>query len=329
MTVGQTSFPALSVVLVTPGQFTILRRTVRFLRSQTIYERLELIIVAPTEAAVSDRRPDETACFHAIKVVPVGSITDVDKAAAYGIAVASAPVVALVEDHVYPEPGWAEAILEAHKGPWAAVGSTILNPTPESRLSWANLMATYGRWTEPVERGQAKEISRHNVSFKKPVLEPYGDELVRFLGRTGGLLEDLQSKGHAFFLEPNARIYHASPSRLSTTIALRFKAGRVYAAARAAKGQWPFTRRLVYALGGPLIPLVRFYRIQREFFWNGRLRKRAPRVYLALMFVLILDGLGQTFGYAFGAGKAEKRLASFETDRLRHLTPSDQRALVE
>jgi hypothetical protein len=35
--------------------------------------------------------------------------------------------VTLVEDHAYPKPGWPEALLAAHKGRWAAVGSVVMS----------------------------------------------------------------------------------------------------------------------------------------------------------------------------------------------------------
>jgi hypothetical protein len=326
---GQITPPELSVILVTADRFQSLRRTVRHLRAQTIHDRLELIIVAPTEDALNDQYPHEMACFSQVKIIPVGVIEDLDKAAAHGILKASAPVIALIEDHAYPEPQWAEVLLKAHQGPWAAVGSTVCNANPQSWLSWTNLLIAYGHWVAPVERGPTREVSRHNVSFKKQVLEPYGAELRRFLGRAGGLLSDLVLQGHTFFLEPEARIHHVNPSRLFSTIQLRFQAGRLYGAMRAVRGGWSLSKRLLYILGGPLIPLVRLYRIHGELFRNGRCRVLIPRIYPALLFGLILDGAGQMCGYAFGVGKTEQRLAQFEVDRLRHLKPSEQRILQE
>ncbi len=56
---------------------------------------------------------------------------------------ASAPVVALVEDHAYPAPGWAEGIIDAHKNGWAAVGPVMANANPHGLMSWVNLLIEY------------------------------------------------------------------------------------------------------------------------------------------------------------------------------------------
>lgn len=277
---------------------------------------------------MQDLDPAEAEDFCRVRTVAAGPISNVDRAAAHGIRQATAPVVALVEDHAYPEPGWASAIVRAHEGPWAAVGSAVTNANPATLLSWANLLIPYGRWSEPAERGETDMVSRHNVSFKRAVLMAYGDDLEHMLGREGGLLEDLRANGHRFYLEPQARYAHANPSRLASTFELRFSAGRLYGANRAAKGRWSLGRRLLYALGGPLIPLVRFRNIQRELFQAGRHGTLAPRVYPALLLALAFDGAGQVVGYLGGPGQTEHKLAMFEYDRLRHLTQRDRNRLL-
>ena len=323
------SKPDLSVVLVTAGHFGSLRRTFRHLTEQTVADRTEVIVVAPTEAA---GQPDEAGIAEALlrlRAVGVGPITDVDKAAAAGIALAEADVVALVEDHAYPEPGWAEALLAAHeRGPWAAVGSTVVNANPASPFSWCNQFMAYGEWTEPVQRGEVRNISRHNVSFKRSVLEAYGDGLVRYLGRAGGLLQDLRRRGHRFYLEPDARIRHANPSRFRSTLALRFQGGRLSGATRAQRDGWSLARRAVYVAGSPLIPLVRLRKLAPTLLAPMH-RRHLPRLAPALGVALVLDAAGQMLGFATGPGKTEERLASFEFDRLRHLTEHDRALLAD
>ena len=40
------------------------------------------------------------------------------------------PWWSLCEDHCFPADGWAEALVAAHQGPWAAVGPAFLNANP-------------------------------------------------------------------------------------------------------------------------------------------------------------------------------------------------------
>lgn len=143
------------------------------------------------------------AAFARFRTIYVGAIVDVDKAAAPALLEASSPVVALVEDHAYPEPAWAEAILRAHQRDWAAVGSAVANANADSPLSWVNQLLAYGEWTAPV-RGGENPISRHNVSFKRSWLEAYDGRLEDLLGRGNGLLTDLKRRGGRFWVEPGA-----------------------------------------------------------------------------------------------------------------------------
>lgn len=87
-----TAYP-LSTVVVTPDQFEQLRRTVRHLRDQHDADKMELVIVAPSEDAVRDHRNGELSGFANVAIVPVGPIPNVDKAAASAVPAASSPAV--------------------------------------------------------------------------------------------------------------------------------------------------------------------------------------------------------------------------------------------
>ncbi len=320
--------PELSVVVVTPGRFASLRRTVGHLRCQSGCERIELVLVAPESTSLDDADPGELDGFASIQRVAVGPIPNVDKASAHGIRAAQAPVVALIEDHAYPQPGWAEAILEAHRGPWTAVGSLMLNANPRGMLSWLNLLIAYGSWTDPPKAaGPVPALPGHNITYKRDALMAFGDQLVEKLGRDGGLLDDLLASGCRFYLEPRARIAHANPSRLRPTVQLRIDAGRLYGATRAEAGRWSWAKRVLYILGGPLIPAVRYRRLHAEFFGGGRRTDLTPRIYPYLALGLIFDAIGQVLGYASGRGRSLDRLAVFEMDRIQHLNSRDRRLL--
>ncbi len=321
--------PDLTVVVVTPARFDQLRRTVRHVREQSVAHRVELVIVAPTEDAVADHRDGELSGFWGVEIVPVGPIPNVDKASAHGVRAARAPVVALVEDHAFTQPGWADAIIRAHKAEAEVIGSVILNANPDRMLSWVNILVAYGTWTDAHHAGPIDCLPGHNITYKRDVLVDYGDELADRLGRDGGLLDDLSGQGARFVLEPEAAIAHVNPSILSATTDLRFSAGRLYGAMRAESEQWSFAKKLLYVAGGPLIPLVRFKRFHDEFFATGRRKDIAPRVYPALAFGLALDGLGQMAGYVSGPGGATAKLATFEMDRRQHITARERRAIDE
>jgi hypothetical protein len=326
--------PAISIVVVTAGRFRNLRRTVAHLRAQTIAARIELLVVAADPACLADAHLHELLGFAAVqRVFTATPITNVDHASAHGVHAATAPIVALIEDHAYPEPAWSERIVEAHLGPWAVVGGAMINANPDSSpWSWTNLLIAYGPSTDPTVSGEVDALPGHNIAFKTESLRAYGDGLAARLGRAGGLLDSLRDRGGRFYRQASARLAHANPSRLAPTIQLRFCAGRLYGHLRARDNNWTPLHRIVYVAGGLLIPFLRIGRFRQEFFTalppnSQRASIHRASVLPALWFGLLLDALGQMAGYALGPGRAADVLAVFEMDRMQHLTPADRRLL--
>jgi hypothetical protein len=317
----------LSVVTATPDGFGRLRILLRHLAAQTIAGRLELIVVAPDEVPMDAKCAEVVAALGRVTVLPVGPIDDADRSLAQGVRKAQAPVVALVEDHAYPEPEWAEALVAAHRGPWAAVGPAFRNANPGSGFSWANMLLAYGHWTGRDEPGAMPYIARHNSSFKLDVLLSYGEELELRLARSGGLLEDLARQGKVLYFEPRAKIAHVNPSRLVSTLKVRFDSGRLSAATRVEREAWSSKRRLKHVLGFPLIPVGRFRGVLEVIRPVPELRARFPKTLPALVLALGADAVGQAVGFALGPGRAEERIRSYELYR-RPLVRSADRAFL-
>ncbi len=319
--------PDLSVVVVALKEYSTIRRVVRFLRAQTICNRIELIMVGADAPAMASCQPDEAAGFHTVKPIFAGSIRDREEASAIGIRQATAPVVALVEDHAYPEPEWGERLVDAHRGPWAAVGPAVLNGNP-GMLSWTNMLLSYGGWPESLPRGEMSEIALHNSSFKRDILVSYGDRLGDLLARSGGLLKQLRTDGHRLLFEPTARIHHVNPSTVSATLQFRVKAGRLYAATRASSEHWSLAKRLIYVLASPALPAIRLATSGKSLF-GGRTGVGAVAFVPPLFVGLVLDSAWQALGYAFGPSNTAEVLAHFELIRRTHLNPRDRAALAE
>src|SRR5262245_55934646 len=102
--------PALSVVLAAPEPFPTIRKTVSHLRSQTCPDRPELVLVTPSRDRLG-LDPEAVSGLALVTVVEVPTIASVGRANAEGIRHASAPLVALAEDHCFPDPDWAEHLI--------------------------------------------------------------------------------------------------------------------------------------------------------------------------------------------------------------------------
>jgi predicted dehydrogenase len=313
---SNTSSPAVSVILATPDCYETIRKTIRHLRTQSASKQLELIIVAPSAGSLNIVE-DELKDFLQYRVVEAGPIRSVGSANALGIRHASAPVVALAEDHAFPAPGWAEALIETQRQPWAAVGPVIRNANPASKLSWADMLIGYGPWIDPAPAGFVDHLPGHNSSYKREVLLAYGSDLERMMEAETVLHWDLRAKGHRLYLEPAAKIAHTNFALLGHFVAVHCYGGRMFATIRAQDGHWAWPRRLLFACGSPLIPLVRLWRILRDMSQPGRPLRLALRVLPQLLLGLVMDGAGQMLGYAFGPGETRGKLMELEFHRYR------------
>lgn len=307
--------PELSVVLITPDSFETIRRTVGCLVRQTARERIELVIVAPASVRM-EVDSELVAPLAGVKVVCMASLSPTGPARAAGIRSASAPVVAFGEEHCFPSPTWAAALLDAHRGDYAAVGPAMHNANPDTIVSWADLVIGYGPWVAPVAKREADFLPGHNSSYKRAVLLEYGDRLDTLMEAETVLMWDLRAKGHRLLLDPAAETEHMNFGYWSSWLPVMLLNGRAFADTRAA--DWSLPRRLAYAAASPAIPLVRLGRslgyARRLGRGGGFLARLIPTICVGL----VADGIGQMAGYALGAGNAHAKVAEYEWHRMNH-----------
>src|ERR1700722_18337623 len=110
----------LSVVVVTiePGSgesgFKGLAATLSALELDPMHPPPEIIVPCPAAAGIAALQ----ARFPAVRFLPAapesppGSSARVEELRALGVGAANGEIIALLEDHVRPEPGWGGAILE-------------------------------------------------------------------------------------------------------------------------------------------------------------------------------------------------------------------------
>jgi hypothetical protein len=312
--------PAMSVVLPTPSDFASIATTVRHLGRQTIVARLELVVVAMDQPGFS---LDQRACrdFLSCRMVHVQRASH-GSASAAGARSARAPIVVFAEDHCFPEPGWAEALLQAYTGPEvAAAGPVFRNANPGTLVSWCDFAIGYGPWIAPGAAGDQPFLAGHNSSYRRTVLLE--------LARLDDLLEaetvlhlELRSLGHRLVLAPGARAAHTNFGRGGVWLPVQYHCGRVFAAERSR--HWSPMKRAFYAAASPLIPWVRLFRAVGHLRRGDQARPSLTRLVPLLFAGLAADGLGQLVGYVAGEGGSPRYLTGFEFRRVDHVPESDR-----
>jgi hypothetical protein len=315
--------PELSAVLITPGDYSSIRKSIGHLLAQNLRKRIEVIIVCPERDQLKLTK-SELEGFHSWRTVDTSRIDSGGQAMAIGFRAASAPVVVYVEEHSFPSLGWADALLAAHRGPWAAVGPAVSNANPASGASWAMLFLEFGAWVPPAVAGERSLLPSHQTSYKKVVLLAHDAELDTLLESETRLQAVLLAEGHRLYFEPAAQTDHVNVSRLPDLIVAAYQGYRMFAANRAAQAGWSRWRRALYVGGSPLLPLVRMYRTFGEVRRCGLLSKLWAKMFLPLVVASIAASIGEIVGYSLGPGDAARKRVTFELERFRHVTKADR-----
>lgn len=310
------SAPVLSVVLVTQRSLAPLAATLAHLRAQAEAPRMELLI-AVLEPASFTLDDDRLAGFGSVAIVPAVGLPSAT-ARALAVARARADIVVFGEDHAFPQPGWATALLAAHRGPWAAVGPVALPALANSTVARASQLIGYSAFLMPSADGTVADLPGRNSSYKRALLLEYGAGLVELLDVEYLLHQDLRRRGHQLFLASAAHIQHYDVGEPLAFLQEQFLIGRALAARRARR--WSLWRRLAYVLGTPLIPLVRLQRIARHL---RQRRLTVPvRVVAWLLIGLAAATIGELAGHTLGDGGAGAELTNIELhNRARHAGP--------
>ena len=302
----------LSVLLIVPGPYAAMEQTVEHLRRQTVKERLELVFVVRdlATAGVPQERFED---FAGLQVLEFGPIEEMGEPLARAVREARSPLVVTAEDHCFPDPDWAEQLILAHAGPYAAVGPQVLNGNPERLESWVNLLLTHGAYTGWDAPREMDHLPGYNTSYKREALLEFGDELGQLLNFEILLCQRLQAAGHRLLLYPAARVSHHQWSYPLSLVVTRFICMRSFAAARSAS--WSPGLRLVYGLGSPLLPLVKLRQMLPDVLRTRRSGGYWPQILPYLLVALLAGAAGEAAGYLLGEGGCDRLKLVLDSDR--------------
>jgi GT2 family glycosyltransferase len=307
--------PELSVILVVGERRDRAVPALASVLAQDVIDRLEILLL---DLAPGDPPPIPGSDHPAVRIVKLPPGTLFSGAKARAIRMASAPVVVFLEEHCRTHPGWARALIEAHRGPWAGVGAEVHNGNPEVFLSRTIQILNYLWWLPPAPRAEFDMLPGHNSSFKRDLLLAYGDELEDLLRAEIVLHSRLRRDGHRLLLEPAAKFSHINESSLGSATRGRFLFNRCYGPMRARAFGWSLPRRLFYAAALPIFP---FYTLSRLLQYAALRRPERLGQVIAgaplLLFVQLASAAGHSLGLLFGMGDAEARFSLFEMNELR------------
>lgn len=312
--------PALSVVMLTRDRFERLLPALRRLAADADAGTVELVVVVPS-AAQAGVDAGELESFGSHRVVEHGPLTVTGRALAAGFHAASAPVVAVLEDHVFVRPGWVSGVCKAHEGPWGSVGHAMRNANPESAISWADLMTNFGPVVSPVESGRDKPLGWHQTSYKRLPVLACGERLATLLETEGLLHGELAAAGHPTYLAADVEVAHANVESLRHLLRSALIGGRLFTACRASQTEMSTPRKAAWILAAPLVLALRARALARDLARVRTVRAVPPATLAYGALALVAHTAGGVVGYLRGHGDSAAEKAEYELNRAGYVGP--------
>lgn len=295
------SVPALSVVLASVNGWSMLEPTLRSLDAQPERPRMEVIVVeavgGATRARLRAHRP-------AVAIVPVDGKRTIPALRHLGVTLATGDLVAILEDHGEVAPDWASALLEAHEGPWGAVGGTVENGR-DGLVNWAAFFCEYTAYMGPVIEGESADLPGNNIAYKRPHLMRHAHELEK--GRWESWINDkLRADGVPIATTNKAVVRHIKPFRLGHFLIQRFHFARSYAGMR--RVDQTVAKRLIYGFGSLALPALLTLRVARTALAKRRHLARFAACLPLIALFYTVGAAGEMVGYLIGAGDSLSRV---------------------
>jgi hypothetical protein len=255
--------------------------------------RVEVLVVDGTPGG--DAVP--AGWYEHLRHEPIGR-SDVFECRAAGLRAARGEVVAIVEDHAPPVPGWAAATLAAHeRHPDAAViVGSMVNGTADTVLDRAAYALTLGPFDAPVQPVVRERMPvPANVSFKRWHLAP--DAEPGWLEYTAPLAAFERG---SLVVAPEAVCLHIQHFEGVRAVTIQFESGRAYGGtlrgiSRRAKLCHAATRSRF---------AVAAYRTSRR----GLGPAPGPAEHAALALMIAMNVAGQLVGLVAGPGRSRDSL---------------------
>lgn len=293
--------PQLSVVVPSVNGWSDLEGCLAALDRERPGVSLEVLVVERCGEAV---RQAVATRFPWAVVLPVGPEVTIPMMRALAFDRATAPTVAVIEDHVLVPPGWAQALLLARESA-AVVGGGVRNAATGTLLDWAAFLCEYSHLLPPLAAGPAEWVTGNNTAYDRALLVAHRE--VTHAGRWENHLHDtLRAGGTTLLSCPEIVVDHKKHYTFGEYFSQRYLYARSYAGARVADA--PLVRRLAYgAAAFALPPLLLWRTVTRT------MRKQVDRrlvwrtVPLTALFVCAW-GAGEIVGYWFGAGDSLRKV---------------------
>jgi len=295
--------PAMSVVIPSVNGWADLDRCLAALDRERASTRLEVLV---PERCGQSVREAVAGKYPWARTFPVPTTMTIPQMRALAIGVATAPVVAVIEDHVIVPAGWAKAMYGACRGEARVVGGGLVNAATDSVVDWAAWLCEYSHLAGPMPMGKVDGIHGNHTVYDRALLVRFRDVVES--GRWEDALHDaFRANGIDLWSRPDIVAGHEKHYTIREYTSQRYYYSRAYAAIRLSGAKRP--KRLAFGFVAFVLPPVLLFRIVSRV-WKGGLYRSHLASSLPLLALFVCAwGFGEVAGAWFGDGGAMAKVA--------------------
>ena len=289
--------PDLSVIVPSVNGFDYLRLCLDALTSQEGGVRVE-VLVADRCGAELRRKVAER--FPGARILPAPPQTTIPELRALALRNASAPSVAVIEDHVIVPRDWARRMLDARREGASVVGGGVANAATERLVDRAAFFCEYGHMLGELPAGPAEWLTGNNTVYDRELMEPHAPLIEKTW--EDRLHTELRDAGVTLVSRPDIVVGHQMHYTILEYFSQRFHYSRSFSGARSRQMGAP--KRLAFAGAAVLLPPILLRRIVRSVWRHPAHRADLIRSLPVIALWTLAWAAGDAVGFLFGPGRS-------------------------
>lgn len=288
-----------SVVVATKLGAPFVDQCVQSFEQQAKRHGAEIIVVVAGNVDEADRLARAFPWAHVIHDTGIGTVPALRRR---GVEEATGELVGIIEERCVANELWLDQAIDAHaSGSYAAVGGAISDSNYDRLRDWVVYFCEYSGAMPPIPAGETDDVNDANSVYRRRDLMEHVNLLDKGFWQMS-VHPALRSSGGKFLSVPELIVYKRGPFDFSYYLRQRYLFSRAFTGVRAQSKPWSW--RLVYLVGAPLIPFMLLGRMGLNV-WQKR--RRVGRFILTLPLIvpaLVVHVAGEWIGCLFGPGDA-------------------------
>ena len=277
--------------------FDYLGRCLEALHAQQGGVRLEVLVAdrcgPELRARVAER-------FPSARVLAALAGTTIPELRALALRSATAPSVAVIEDHVMVPPDWARRMLEARRQGAQVVGGGVANAATDRLVDRAAFYCEYGHMLGELPVGPAEWLTGNNTVYDRALIEGHAPLIER--AWEDRLHAALRESGVTLVSRPDIVVGHDMHYTVMDYFEQRFHYSRSFSGARSR--EMPLPKRILFAGATVLLPPILLRRIVGSVWRHRAYRADLVRSLPTVALWTVAWAAGDAMGFLFGPGRS-------------------------